>query len=297
MSNLHYLALSRVPGIGGATARKLIERFGDIESAFAADESELAAVPRVTPDIARSIISAPLDALESELESLDDQGVSVLTWDDDDYPANLRSAPDSPYLLYAYGSLLPEDGRAVAVVGSRDASEQGIDNAQRIARGLAEQGVTIVSGLALGIDAAAHRGALNARAGRTLGVLGSGLRMIHPRSNAALAHEVAENGAILTEYHPDTPVSGPFLMARDRIVSGLSLAVIVVEAGLRSGSVDTAEKARRQNRLVFAVPGTPGCDALISSGAVPLDPGDIDSVLPRLDDLGPEKPEEQLGLW
>ncbi len=183
MSKLHYLALSRVPGIGGATARKLIERFGDIESAFGSDESDLVSVPRVTPDIARAIQAAPLDALESELESLDDQGVRIVTWDDDDYPANLRSAPDSPYLLYVYGSILPEDSRAVAVVGSRDASEAGVDNAQHIARELAGQGITVISGLAIGIDAAAHRGALNARGGRTLGVLGSGLEMIHPRSN------------------------------------------------------------------------------------------------------------------
>lgn len=297
MSKLHYLALSRIPGIGGATARKLIDRFGDIESAFAAEESDLIAVPRVSSDIIQAMQAAPLDSLESELEGLEDQGVHIVTWDDDDYPTNLKAAPDSPYLLYLYGSLLPEDSRAVAVVGSRDASEQSIENAQQIARGLAEAGVTVVSGLALGIDAAAHRGALNARGGRTLGVLGSGLKMIHPRTNAALAHELAESGAILTEYHPDTPVSGPFLMARDRIVSGLSLAVIVVEAGLRSGTLDTAEKARRQSRLVFAIPGSPGADALISSGAISLDPEDLDSVVARLDEAPKAKQEEQLGLF
>lgn len=296
MSKLHYLALSRIPGIGGATARKLIEKFGDIESAFRADESALTAVPRVTPDIARAIKAAPLESLESELEMLEEQGVRVVTWDDGNYPANLSSASDSPYLLYVFGSLLPEDSRAVAVVGSRDASERAIDNAGQIARGLAQRGVTVVSGLALGVDAAAHRGALSVKTGRTLGVLGSGLKMIHPRSNALLAQQAAESGAVLTEYHPDTPPSGPALMARDRIVSGLSLAVIVVEANIRSGSVDTAEKARRQNRLVFAVPGSPGTDALISSGATPLEPADLDSVIDGLDKTPPTR-NGQLALW
>lgn len=297
MSKVHYLALSRIPGIGAATARKLIDRFGDIEAAFRAEESDLVAVPRVSPDMARAMQSAPLDEIESELEALDYQGVGILTWDDEDYPSNLRAAVDAPYLIYAWGSLLPEDSRAVAVVGSRDASETAVENAYSIARGLAEQGITIVSGLALGVDAASHQGALRAKGGRTLGVLGSGLRMIHPRTNSALAHEVSESGAVLSEYHPDTPPSGPSLMARNRIISGLSLAVIVVEAGQRSGSVDTAERARRRNRIVFAVPGSAGADALIGSGAISLDPGDVDSVTTKLDEKPDVEREAQLGLW
>ena len=296
MSKLHYLAFSRASGIGAVTARKLIERFGGVEAVFEADDTDLLAVPRVTPDIVRALREVPLDALEEEIELLDQEGLRVLTWEDEDYPANLASAPDSPYLLYVYGDLLPEDARSVAVVGTREPSERAIEWAESIARGLAERGVTVVSGLAIGIDAAAHRGALNADAGRTLAVLGSGLRMIHPRSNVALAQEVSERGAIVSEYHPNTPVAGPALMARDRIVSGLSLGVVVVEAETRSGSTDTAEKARRQNRLVFAIPGSPGTDALISSGAISLAPGDADSVLTRLADV-PSTGSEQLGLW
>jgi DNA processing protein len=135
-----------------------------------------------------------------------------------------------------------------------------------IARELADRGLTVVSGLAIGIDTAAHRGALAAPGGRTLAVPGSGLRAIHPRQNAPLAEAIARRGALLSEVHPNTPVSGPVLMARDRITSGLARAVIVVEAGEKSGSLDTAARARRQGRLLFALPGSPGTDALLAGG-------------------------------
>jgi len=171
-----------------------------------------------------------------------------------------------------------------------------VEQAESMAARLASKGFTIVSGLAPGIDTAAHRGALRADAGRTLAVLGSGVRMIHPRENVELAREIAGRGAVISEYHPNTPVKGPQLMARDRIVSGLSLAVIVVEAGSMSGSVDTAEKARRQGRKVFAVPGSPGCDELIASGARSLDPGDLDALIAGAS-AESDEPQEQLGLW
>jgi len=296
MSKTHYLALSRISGIGGATARKLIDRFGTLRRAFQADEHELLAVPRVTADAAQAMREFEPDSLESELEAMDGEGIRVLTWEDDDYPANLRSAPDAPVMLYVVGELLPEDERAVAVVGTREPSGRAVESAESIAARLAGQGFTIVSGLAPGIDTAAHRGALRADEGRTLAVLGSGVRMIHPRENVPLAREIAERGAVLSEYHPNTPVKGPNLMARDRIVSGLSLAVIVVEAGVASGSVDTAEKARRQGRKVFAVPGSPGCDELIASGAHAVDPGDIDAIMREVSSEG-GMPEGQLGLW
>lgn len=296
LGKIHYLALSRVAGIGGATARKLIDRFGGLAEACNADDEALLSVPRVTPEIVSALRDVPLDALEDEIELLDREGIRVLTWEDDDYPANLLPLPDAPFLLYIAGDLLPEDARAVAVVGTREPSLAALERAESIAEALAERGVTVVSGLALGIDAAAHRGALAAENGRTLAVLGSGLRMIHPRQNIPLAQQITASGAVISEYHPNTPVKGPALMARDRIVSGLSLAVVVIEAGLKSGSVDTAERARKQGRSVFAVPGSPGADALISSGATAIQPGDIDPVILGLSQAAPVG-DEQLGLW
>ncbi len=296
MSKAHYMALTKVSGVGGVTARKLVERFGSISRAFDADDIELAAVPRVTPDVISAMREVDLDQVESEIEALDDEGIRVLTWDDDDYPENLRSAPDAPFLLYAAGKVKPEDARAVAVVGSREASEQGIECAQSIARGLAEAGFTIVSGLAPGIDGAGHRGALESDEGRTLAVLGSGLRIVHVRENREMAEEIVSRGAILSDYHPNTPPSGQSLMSRNRIISGLSLAIIVVEAGPRSGSMDTAERARKQGRKLLAVPGSPGTDALIRSGAQSIDCKDIDGIVALIEE--PDKqPEGQLGLF
>jgi len=280
MSKVHWLALSMTPGIGGATARKLVESFGSIEAAFDAPDEELLQIPRVTAAIVEGLHAVSLEALEYELTSMDDEGVSVLTWDDDDYPANLRRASDSPPLLFVRGGLSAADENAVAIVGTREPATASAALAETLARGLAERGLAIVSGLALGIDTAAHLGALQADGGRTLAVLGSGLRVIHPRENSSLAEDIMNHGALLSEFHPGAPPSGPNLMARDRVVSGLSQAVIIVEADLKSGSMDTAAKARHQGRLVFAVPGSPGTDELLSAGATPLNPEDID-----LDDL------------
>lgn len=296
MSKAHYMALTKVSGVGGVTARKLVERFGSISRAFDAEDFELAAVPRVTPDVISAMREVDLDVIESEIEALDDEGIRVLTWDDDDYPENLRSAPDAPFLLYVAGKVKPEDARAVAVVGSREASEQGIECAQTTAHRLADAGFTIVSGLAAGIDGAGHRGALESDEGRTLAVLGSGLRIVHVRENREMAEEIVSRGAILSDYHPNTPPSGQNLMSRNRIISGLSLAVIVVEAGLRSGSMDTAERARKQGRKVLAVAGSPGTDALIRSGAESIDCRDIDGIIALIEE--PDKqPEGQLGLF
>jgi DNA processing protein len=291
------MALSGIAGVGGVTARKLLDRFGTLSAAFAADDELLLSIPRITPEIVAAIREADLDRLEATLEDFDDQGVHILTWEDDDFPANLLAAKDAPFLLYAVGDVSPQDDLAVAVVGSREASARSMDAAESLARELAEQGVTVVSGLAIGIDTAAHRGALASRRGRTLTVLGSGLKAIHPRSNSQLAWDISERGAVLTEYAPDVPVRGQQLMSRDRIVSGLSRAVIVVEAGLASGSMDTAERARKQDRLVFAVPGSPGTDALIRSGAPPIDPASgVDEIVGLISEQS--KPvAEQPSLW
>lgn len=276
MSKAHWLALLSIPGVGGATARRLLETFGSIEEVFAAPAGDLAQTPRFSEEMAEKLHALSLEAVEDELAALDDEGIDVLTWDDAAYPANLRLVKDGPPLLYVYGRLLKQDGEAAAIVGTRQPSARAAVLAEQLAFELASRGLTIVSGLALGIDTAGHRGALRAEDGRTLAVPGSGLRSIFPRENVPLAEQVARHGALLSELRPNTPASGPALMARDRIVSGLSRAVIVVEAGEHSGTMDTARRARAQERLLIAVPGSPGTDLLLASGALRLAPGSID---------------------
>lgn len=269
MSKLHWLALASVPGIGGSTARRLVERFGGAEAVFGAPDEELLAVSRMTEAIVGAIRALDLDLVERQMDELSASGVQILTLDDADegYPANLRDASDAPALLYVAGDVLPGDTAAIAIVGTREPSQDSAQVAFNLAKALAERGIAIVSGLALGIDAAAHRGALDADGGRTIGVLGSGLNRIHPRDNALLAQEIAERGAVVSELAPNVPPQGVHLMARDRIISGLSRAVIVVEAAEKSGSIDTANRARRQGRGVYAVPGSPGTDALLRGSA------------------------------
>lgn len=266
MSRLHWIALSLTPGVGGKAMRRLLKRFGDAEAVFEAPDKALLAVPRIGEKTLRAIRAVRLEQVEAELLSLEDEGISMLVWDDEDYPANLRAAADAPPLLFVRGTVLPEDARAVAIVGTRTPSSRGLENAHITAAALAVRGLTVISGLALGVDTAAHTGTLEAD-GRTLAVLGSGLRAIHPRSNAELAERIAVSGALLSELHPNTPVRGSQLMARDRIISGLSRAVVVVEARLESGSLDTARHAREQERPLFAIPGSPGCDALLQAEA------------------------------
>lgn len=293
------MALSSIPGVGGVTARKLLDQFGSLGNAFSADEADLLAISRVTPEIVAAMRAVDLEGLEAQIEAMDEQGVHIVTWEDEDYPATLLEAHDSPYLLYVAGDLRPEDERAVAVVGSRDCSEHCLSIAESLSRQLAEQGAAVVSGLAQGIDTAAHKGALAAE-GRTLAVLGCGLNAIHPRENVQLAERISRHGAVMTEYAPNVAVRGPQLMARDRIVSGLSRAIVVVEAQLKSGSLDTAERARKQGRVVFAVPGSPGTDALIRSGAAVVDPGSgVGDIIKSLD-TKPQTPKpgsEQPSLW
>jgi DNA processing protein len=270
MANTHWLALTMVAGIGGVTARKLLERFGDVEAIFEASPEELIEIPRVTEAMAAQILAAPIEPLENELLSLSDEGIDLLTWDDDRFPTLLRPLPDAPMVLFMRGALQRSDDKAVAIVGTREPTPSAVELAYTIGRELAARDLTVISGLALGIDSAGQRGALET--GRTIAVLGSGIRHIHPRENAELAEQIVGCGAILSELHPNTPPKGQNLMARDRIISGLSRAVIVIEAGEKSGSLDTASKAIKQGRLVYAVPGSAGTDQLIAGGAQRIDP-------------------------
>jgi DNA processing protein len=300
MSTVHYLALASVPGIGGVTMRKLIERFGDVDAVFQASADQLCQVPRISADMAKRLLAVDLERLEEELSLLSDEGIDVVTLDDDSYPANLRPVNDAPPLLFVCGSLKPGDESAIAIVGTREPTPQASAAAEHLACELAARGLTIVSGLALGIDSAAHRGALAAEDGRTLAVLGSGVRAIHPRENTDLAEQITRHGAVVSELSPNAPPSAATLMARDRIVSGLSRAVIVVEARVNSGSLDTADRARAQRRPLFAVPGSAGTELLLSQGVARLDVAaiDFDALADRLraSSVGADG-AQQLGLF
>ena len=199
MSKTHWLALAATPGIGGATARRLIERFGSVDAVFDAAPDDLAALPRVSLATAEQLLQTSLDPLADDIASLSDEGIELLTWDDEPFPAPLRALSDAPVLLFVRGELRAGDQVSAAIVGTREASDDRLALTERVARGLAERGIPIVSGLALGIDTAAHWGALQAEGGRTVALLGSGIRVIHPRENADLAAQVQASNATLRE--------------------------------------------------------------------------------------------------
>ncbi len=276
MSKAHWFALASLSGLGGVTAKKLIEQCGDVESVFEATDEQLLAVPRVTETMVESMRNLHPEKFEDEIYALAQDEIDVLTWDDARFPKELRELKDAPVILFARGAMKKDDANAVAIVGTRAPSEGAIEIATTMARELALRGLCVVSGLAMGIDTAAHAGALDAEDGRTIAVLGSGIRVIHPRENAELAERIAHHGALLSELMPNAPPKGPQLMARDRIISGLSRAVIVVEASTNSGSLDTAERARKQGRLVYAVPGSAGTEGLLKGGAQRLDTAALD---------------------
>ena len=200
------VALSRVPGVGGTTLRRLIERFGSAQDVIEAAEAELLRLSRITPEIAHGLRGAgsSLGTIQEELAGLDEVEIDVVLWEE--FPANLRGASDAPALLYKRGRFIADDDLAVAVVGSRAASTEALQAARALAAGLAERGVTVVSGLAAGIDSAAHRGALEA-GGRSIGVLGSGLRKPPPGIDREVAGAMIEHGAIISELEPNTRVN------------------------------------------------------------------------------------------
>ncbi|MEY5100759.1 MAG: protecting protein DprA [Pseudomonadota bacterium] len=269
-----WLRLTLTPGVGNATARKLLAAFGLPEAVFAQPQAELAAV--VGPALAEKLSSEPpWQALcERTLEWLAGNGQRhLLTLGDASYPAELLQTADPPLLLHVQGELTAlRHPCRLAVVGSRNPTAQGEDNARRFSHALAEAGVCIVSGLALGIDGAAHAGALEG-GGSTIAVVGTGLDRVYPGRHLELARRIAEHGALVSEYPLGTPPLAANFPKRNRIISGLSQGTLVVEAALQSGSLVTARQAAEQGREVFAIPGSihapqsRGCHALIRQGA------------------------------
>ncbi len=251
-----WVALNMTPGIGPRAAAKLLERFGSAEAVFGATRAELEKV-RLLPEAVDSIIARDMhDKAEAEIENIRKLGAEILILDDGVYPSWLREIYDPPITLYVKGAWFEcLDQPSVAIVGSRKCSTYGQNAASMLARDLARRGVTIVSGFARGIDAAAHRGAIEG-GGRTVAVLGTGLDEIYPRDHKKLANEILDSGgAMVTQFPLTTPPVSENFPYRNRIISGLSLGVIVVEAAENSGSLITARLAIEQNREVFAVPG------------------------------------------
>jgi DNA processing protein len=271
----YWIGFNRVRGIGPARLRALLDAFGTIDAAWLAPEDALREVGLDRRSIASLLEARRRLDLPAELTRLQQAEVQALTWDDPAYPQPLLTINDPPPVLYVRGELRPEDVWSVAVVGTRTASVYGREAARVLATDLARAGVTIVSGLARGIDAQAHRAALEA-GGRTIAVLGSGVDIIYPWEHRKLADEVAARGALVTEYALGTKPEASNFPPRNRIISGLSCGVIVVEAGERSGALITADFAAEQGRDVFAVPGgifqrgSKGTNRLIRDGAQPV---------------------------
>lgn len=285
-----WVHLHLVPEVGAVTYRRLIARFGGPAGALAAGEAELRAVEGVGPAKAAAIVRGR-DAVDpdAELARAEAMGVEILTLESPGYPAPLRYIHDPPALLYVRGRLAEGDSLAVAVVGSRECSVYGLEQASRLGAAMAAAGITVVSGLAKGIDTAAHNGALSVR-GRTIAVLGSGLAEVYPPENKGLADRIAAAGAVISEFPLTARPAGHHFPMRNRIISGLSLGVLVVEAPLKSGSLITASLAVEQNREVFAVPGrvdmpgSKGCHALIRQGAKLVE--SLDDILDGLGEAG-----------
>lgn len=286
---LDALRLHLVPGVGPRTMQVLYEAFGSPQRVLTATEAELLSVDGIGPKLARAIRTARVSSdAENELRRCRETGATLFVRDTEEYPHLLSTIPDAPAILYGRGTLLPQDEIAVAIVGSRRCTYYGISQAEKFAGGLARAGITVVSGLAKGIDAAAHQGALTA-GGRTIAVTATGLETVYPPDHADLADRVVAAGAILTEFRlSQKPLAGLFPQ-RNRVISGLSLGVIVIEASRKSGALHTARHATEQNRDVFAVPGridnaaSDGCHDLIRDGAMLV--RGVDDVLEQLGPL------------
>jgi len=273
MENLFpWFRLKSTPGVGNLLYKRLIDVFHSPENAIHAPRKELLQVEGLSDRLIAAIKRHTLpESVKKELDKVQQKGIKILTLSDTDYPALLLEIPDPPPYLYVYGCI-SATRKNISIVGSRNATQYGRDTTQRLGRDLASLGMTIVSGMARGIDTAAHEGALMA-CGKTIAVLGSGLERVYPKENETLFHRIAETGAVISEFPLSAEPEAHHFPMRNRIISGLSLGTVIVEATLRSGSLITARLAAEQNREVFAVPGSinsfksTGTHTLIKQGA------------------------------
>ncbi len=269
----NWLALSTVPNVGPVRYLSLVRHFGSPEKVLNASKDELADLPDIGPVTAGSIKNqAAWDKVQEQVDLLEKHGAELLTFKDPNYPQHLLSIYDPPPYLFVKGEIVEDDLNAVAMVGCRYPSTYGKRITESIARELTRKGVTVVSGMARGIDSIGHLSALKEK-GRTIAVFGSGLDVIYPPENKKLAERIASSGALLSEFPMGTRPDAPNFPRRNRLISGLSLGVVVVEAGAKSGALLTAGCALEQNREVFAVPGnlgsktSEGTNLLIKQGA------------------------------
>ena len=256
MDNLRYwLGFNLVRGIGPSRMQMLLDVFGNVRAAWEAPEQALREI-KLNRRARRNLLQLRREVdLDEVLLRAERAGAHVYTWDSPDYPALLRAIPDAPFVLFVRGEIIPADEWSIALVGTRKATVYGREVARRLSTDLVRSGVTVISGLARGIDGIAHRAALEA-GGRTIAVMGSGVDYVYPAEHRKLAEEIAENGALVSDFPLGTRPEGSNFPARNRIISGLSLGTLVIEAGVRSGALITADFALDQGREVFAVPGS-----------------------------------------
>ncbi|RKU36999.1 DNA-protecting protein DprA [Candidatus Poribacteria bacterium] len=307
----YWLALSSVEGLGSVRIKRLIARFGSVKAIFEAELPEIARLPSFNPVLASRIltVSGNLPTFRDRLTALNNQNIRVLCPEDAAYPAQLKPLPDAPAILCHTGELTKIDAQCVAIVGTKQPTTEAIQLTLSLATALALAGFTIVSGLAAGIDANAHAGALAAM-GKTIGVVGTDLSSIYPVQNNSLAMQIYENGCLFSEHPFRTSPSPGNLIQRNRIISGLALATIVIEAQKTGGAMHTARYAQRQDKALLAcrwdgpaAATREGPRALIRGGAFPFAPNEVDKVVDVL--LNPAQLEtymtgtssEQMGLF
>jgi DNA processing protein len=290
-----FVALNMVPRLGPVNLRRLLEVFGSPDRVLTASRRELSAIDGLGQDIVDSIVSweSSVD-LQKEMISVKEFDAAILTLDDPEYPAQLREIHDPPTVLYVWGKLEPRDHHAIGVVGSRRTSYYGLECAKKISYQIAYSGLTVVSGLARGIDSAAHQGALAAK-GRTVAVLGAGLKHLYPPENQALSEKIAASGALVTEFPMDTTPDRQTFPMRNRIISGWGFGLLVVEAGYNSGALISASQAAEQGRNLYAIPGpidrptSYGTNRLIQQGAKLV--MSVEDILEDVQILFPKSPE------
>lgn len=266
------VSLNLIGNIGSTRLKKLLDYFGKPENILRASPEKLSAIFGIGEEITRAITCFKKEDLDRELTLAKSLGIKIITREDEDYPENLKNIFDPPIVLYLKGKLIPEDKNSIAIVGSRRASVYGLNCAEKFACELSNYGFTIISGMARGIDTYAHRGALKAK-GRTIAVMGSGFNHIYPEENKELSERIAKCGTVISEFPMNTEPLKQNFPRRNRIISGLSLGVLVVEAARNSGALITADCALEQGREVFALPGKVdsgtsfGTNSLIQQGA------------------------------
>src|SRR3984893_13079833 len=295
-----------VPRLGPVNLRRLLQVFDSPDRVLIAGRDELSAIDGLGQGVVDSIISwESLVDLQKEMVRVREFGADILTLDDAEYPAQLREIHDPPTVLYVWGKLEPRDRHAIGVVGSRRTSHYGLECAKKISYQIAYSGLTVVSGLARGIDNAAHQGALAAK-GRTVAVLGGGLHHLYPAENQALAEKIVDSGALVTEFPMDTTPDRQTFPMRNRIISGWGFGLLVVEAGYNSGALISASQAAEQGRNLYAVPGpidrptSHGTNRLIQQGAklvmsVEDILEDVQVLFPKSPELTPSKPRDLEG--